>query len=77
QTGTLLEEFGLDATSDQCPMLHTFTGNGERERKLVGPPMDDLKDEVLARLAPDYDPRREFMDEDEIRVLDSLRSLIR
>ncbi|MEM6782639.1 MAG: hypothetical protein AAF624_02765 [Bacteroidota bacterium] len=76
QTGTLLTEFGLDATSDRCPLFHTFTGNGERERRLVSPPMDDLKDELLARLAPDYDTRREFMNEDEIQRLDSMDAVV-
>ncbi|MEM8600923.1 MAG: hypothetical protein AAGF99_13470 [Bacteroidota bacterium] len=76
QTGTLLTEFGLDATSDQCPLFHTFTGDGQRERSLVNPPMDDLKDELLARLAPDYDTRREFMDDDEIRELDSINAVV-
>lgn len=75
QTGELLEEFGLDAAFRTCPMLHTFSGDGRRERALLDPPMDDLKAEVLARLAPDYDPRREFMDADDIRELDSLEAL--
>ncbi|MEL6443176.1 MAG: hypothetical protein AAF089_04300 [Bacteroidota bacterium] len=76
QTGALLGEFGLDATSDSCPLFHTFADNGEQERSLVTPPMQDLKDAVLARLAPDYDVRREFMDDDEIRTLDSMDAVV-
>lgn len=38
--------------------------------------MRDPKDEVLARLAPDYDTRREFMDADEISELDSLEAIV-
>ena len=75
QSGELLDEFGLDATFRTCPMLHSFSGDNQRERALLDPPMDELKEEVLARLAPDYDPRREFMNADEISELDSLEAI--
>ena len=75
RTGELLDEFGLDATFVTCPLLHSFVGDDRRDRGQLGPPMQELKDQVLARLAPDYDTRREFMDDDQIRESDSLRAL--